>query len=408
MFPRAGAIAVALAATTLAACQTLPPPAAIDRSVVSPQYPLASNIDGCVDRFVPGADYFPDKVTFRHSRQLRVDYHGHYKILTFTPAVGTAEVLQYALVQCGTPPPQGFPDGRIVTVPMHRFTTSNHSILSAVTRLGLEDRLAGVANKLNITEPTIRALALTRQIAEVGSGTHSNIELAMAVAPDVHFTFYSAYPQSNMHPKLWELGVRALPLGDHMEPTPLGRAEWLAYLAVLSNLEDRASAYLAEVEREYDALRSLTADVTDRPIVMTGTSETRDIWDLRGHDNNFARLVHDAGGQYFWHEGGASSYVRPSYERILHASATAVLWIGGPNRVPTHEALVVNDARHAYMRPVQLGRVYALDRDGLGTWTYPWVDQSLDRPHAILADLIRVIHPEIALARQDVFIRPLE
>lgn len=255
----AGTFVTALAGATLAACQTVPPPPVTGRSIVSPRFPLASNIDGCVDRFAPEADYFPDRIAFRRSTQLRIAYHGHYKVLTFTPAVGTAEVLQYALVQCGTPPPPGFPDSRIVTVPMRRFTTSNHSILSAVTRLGLEDRLAGVANKLSITEPTIRALALTRQIAEVGSGTHSNIELAMAVAPDVHFTFYSAYPQSNMHPKLWELGVRALPMGDHMEPTPLGRAEWLAYLAALSNREGQALAHLTAVERDYEALRALSA-----------------------------------------------------------------------------------------------------------------------------------------------------
>jgi iron complex transport system substrate-binding protein len=329
-------------------------------------------------------------------------------VLTFTPAVGTAELLQYALVQCGAPAPAGFPEARIVTVPVRRFATSNHSVLSSIVRLGLADRLVGVANKLSITEPTIRQLAMTRAIAEVGSGTHSNIELAMAVMPDVYFTFYSAYPQGNLHPKLWELGVRALPMADHMEPTPLGRAEWFAYLALLVNRERDAAAYLAEVEADYERLRALTADVTERPIVMTGSSETRDIWDLRGHQNNFATLIHDAGGQYFWHDGGASSYVRPSYERVLYASGDAAIWIGGPNRVASHDELVARDGRHAFMQPVRLRRVYALDRDGLGTWTFPWVDQSLERPHAILADLIRVIHPAIAYAHRDVFIRALE
>lgn len=397
-----------LLALAVPACHTVPPPSAHPDDVVAVSMPLADNVDGCVDRFEPGADYFPDKVEFRHSAQLRVDYHGHYKVLTFTPAVGTAEVLQYALVQCGTPPPEGFPQARVVTVPARRLATANHSILSSIVRLGATDRLVGIANKLSITEPTIRRLALANLIAEVGSGTHSNIEMAMAMQPDVYFTFYSAYPQGNLHPRLWELGVHALPMADHMEPTPLGRAEWLSYLAVLLNRERSAAHYLATVERDYEQLRALTADVTDRPVVMTGSSETRDIWDLRGHQNNFAALIHDAGGRYFWDEGGASSYVRPSYERVLHASDRAVLWIGGPNRVAGLDDLVAADARHAFMRPVQLQRVYALDRDGLGTWTYPWVDQSLDRPDAILADLIRVIHPGIAYAHRDVFIRTLE
>jgi iron complex transport system substrate-binding protein len=372
-------------------------------------FPLTHNVDGCVQRFEPGADYFPEKLTFRHSSQLQVKYFGHYKVLTFTPAVGTAEVLEYALVQCGTPAPAGFPTARIVSVPIRRFATAKGSILSSIVRLGLTDSLVGVADKRGITEPTIQQLARSGAIAEVGSsGNHSNIERAIAVRPDVYFTFYSAYPQLNLHPKLWEVGVHALPMADHMEPTPLGRAEWFAYLALLVNRERDAAPYLAQVETEYQRLRALTADVTDRPIVMTGSRQTRDIWNLVGHQNNFATLIHDAGGQYFWREGGAGSDVRASYERVLHTSEDVAIWIGGPNRVASHDDLVARDARHAFMQPVRLRRVYALDRDGLDTWTFPWVDQSLERPQAILADLIRVIHPEIVYAHRDVFIRALE
>jgi iron complex transport system substrate-binding protein len=395
-------------AATTGACHAAVPPPPAESMPVTVTRPLHRNVDGCVDRFDAGADYFPDKVEFRHSTQLSVAYHGHYKVLTLTPAVGTAEVLQYALVQCGTPPPSDFPAARIVTVPMRRFTTSNHSILSAITRLGLEDRLVGVSSKLSITEPTIRALAMERAIAEVGSGTHSNIELAMAVAPDVHFTFYSAYPQSNMHPRLWEMGVRALPLADHMEPTPLGRAEWLLYLAALANREAEATAAFATIERRYEALRARTRDVRNRPTVMMGWSETRDVWDLRGGDNNFAALIHDAGGEYFWREGGTSSYVRPPYESVLYQSSYAMFWIGGPNRIASHRDLVEADARHAYVRPVLERRVFALDRGGVGTWTYPWVDQSLDRPDAILADLISVLHPDLTADDALVYVRALE
>lgn len=273
---------VATALLAVAACRTTAPPPVAGATAVAVTFPLARNVDGCVDRFDPSADYFPEKARFRHSTQLRVDYHGHYKILTFTPAVGTGEILQYALVQCGTPAPPRFPRARVVTVPMRRFTTSNHSILSTITRLELQDRLVGVANRLSITEPTIRTLALDRRIAEVGSGTHSNIELAMAVSPDVHFTFYSAYPQSNLHPRLWEMGVKALPLADHMEPTPLGRAEWLVYLGILTNRERSASRVFDSIESRYEALRARARGVTARPVVMTGRSDTRDSWDLRG------------------------------------------------------------------------------------------------------------------------------
>ena len=200
----------------------------------------------CVSNFDSSVDYFPRKTRFLHSAQIEVSYHGYYKVVSFTPAVDNKEALQYALVQCGTSSPPGFPPARVIEVPIRRFTTANHSILSAVTLLGVENRLAGVTNCHNITEPTIRELALEQEIPEVGGGTPSNIELAMAVNPDVHFTFYSAYPEFNLHPKLWEVGVTAFPMADHMESAPLGRAEWVKLLALLVNKEAHANEWFAE------------------------------------------------------------------------------------------------------------------------------------------------------------------
>lgn len=386
---------------------TVPPPVAWAETTV--EAPLQRNLrDTCVRDADPTRDYFPEKAAFRHSSQLEVVYHPTYKVVTFTPAVDTREVLRYALVQCGTTPPPGFDDAHTVEVPIRRFATAHHSILSTVTRLGLEGRLAGVANRRSITEPTIRRLAMDRQLPELGSGTHSSIEATIAVQPDVYFTFYSAYPQSNLHPQLWQMGVRALPMADHMEPTPLGRSDWLLFLALLTNQEGAAVPYLAQVEREYRALADRTRDVSVRPVVITGRTESRDTWDLPGHRNQLARLIHDAGGRYFFDRGGSSSYVRADYERTLWLAAPADAWVGGPNRIGSIGELLARDARHAWLRPVRRGHVWALDAGGESAWTYPYVDQSLDRPHVVLADLIRALHPDRLPDHADVFTRRLE
>jgi iron complex transport system substrate-binding protein len=244
----------------------------------------------------------------------------------------------------------------------------------------------------------------------VGGGTHSNIELAMAVDPDVYFTFYSAYPEFNLHPKLWEAGVTAFPMADHMETTPLGRAEWVKLLALLVNKEAQANEWFAGVEAEYEALKASTSNVADRPRVLYGSPDTRDSWQLRGDRNYFATLVRDAGGEYFWERGGASSLERGPYEEVLHDSASTAVWISasGLFGVDNIEQLIAKDARNAWLHPVKMRRVHSLDRGAAGAWTSPWGDQSLDQPHRALADLIRVIHPEIALAHEELFIRHLD
>lgn len=401
-------IAVLLAATGCYQMEAPPPPA---WALAPAGHAGIANLDnGCIGEFDPQLDYFPDKVTFEHSAQLAVEYHPSYKELVFTPAVDNKEQLRYALVQCGAPPPPGYPAARVIEVPIRRFTTENHSILSSVTLLGITDRLAGVASRYTITEPTIRELVLSRELAEVGGGTHSDIELAMAVAPDVHFTFYSVYPTWNLHPKLWELGVTAVPMADHMDTTPLGRAEWVKLLSLFVNREAQANEWFRGVAGQYEQLSALTADVTHRPRVLYGTPDTRGSWELRGDTNHFARLIHDAGGEYFWERGGASSWEHAPYEEALYGSATTMLWIGGMGLtgIDSIDQLLAKDSRFEWLRPVRMERVHALDRGGAGAWTAPWTDQSMDKPHRLLADLIRVLHPSIAVEHKEMFLRTLE
>lgn len=399
-----------IAAIAVGGChQTQPLPPAQWSVADSALVGVENLAEGCIAEFDADLDYFPHKNAFRHSAQLEVRYHGYYKEVLFTPAVDNKEVLRYAFVQCGAPAPPDFRSSRVIQVPIRRFATENHSILSAVTLLGVEDRLAGVASRFNITEPTIRELAVAREIPEVGGGTHSSIELAMAVDPDVHFTFYSVYPEWNLHPKLWEVGVTAFPMADHMETTPLGRAEWVKLLALLTNQEAQAGPWFDETRQAYDAIRALTADVEHRPQVLYGSPATRDSWEVRGDRNHFAQLIRDAGGEYFWERGGASSYEFGPYEETLHRSAQTVVWVGsmGLTGIDSIEQLLAKDGRSAWLRPVQMERVYALDRGAAGAWTSPWTDQSIDKPHRALADLVRVIHPQIAVEHEEYFIRQL-
>jgi iron complex transport system substrate-binding protein len=51
--------------------------------------PTANILDGCVADYDPAVDYFPNKLEFRHSVQLAVSYHRHYKVITFKPSVAT-------------------------------------------------------------------------------------------------------------------------------------------------------------------------------------------------------------------------------------------------------------------------------------------------------------------------------
>jgi iron complex transport system substrate-binding protein len=371
---------------------------------------VTSNIShGCVSNYDPAIDYFPEKIQFRHSVQLSVSYHKHYKVVTFRPSVATQEELRYALVQCGAPIPEGFRATEVVTVPVPTFATMNQSMGSTVHLFGLTDRLTGISSIRAYTVPEIVKRHEEGKIHELGGGTHSNIENTLAVRPDLYFTFYSAYPQYNMHPKLWEVGIKAAPFSDHTETTPLGRAEWMKYLALFFNAEAPAQKHFDGVEARYTELAGLTRNVTDRPEIMVGNPFGKDHWHLHGGRNHLAGLIHDAGGTYFWQRDQiAGSLVYASFEQVFEDAADVVMWTPPTFSGKSLGTIVGLDGRLTHLRPVKQKQVHGWVGGSSIPWRYPSSDQSLDKPHILLADLISVLHPELLPGHARVYLQHLE
>jgi iron complex transport system substrate-binding protein len=392
------------------ACKLTRTPEARPTTRVEVSSSLVSNIlDGCVAKYDPAIDYFPEKLEFRHSVQLTVSYYKHYKVITFKPSVATQEELRYVLVQCGTPAPEGFGPNQIVTVPVPTFATMNQSMGSAIALFGLTDRLTGISSIRAYTVPEILRRHKEGKVHELGGGTHSNIENTLAVRPDLYFTFYSAYPQYNMHPKLWEVGIKAVPFSDHTETTPLGHAEWINYLALFFNAEGRAARHFDIVERAYWQLAERTRGVKHRPEVMVGSSQSKDHWFLHGGRNYMAGLIYDAGGKYFWHRDEiAGSLVYASFEQVFDESADVVMWTPPSYSGSSLGTLIGLDRRLVHFRPVKERNVHGWVKGSSIPWRYPSGDQALDKPHVLLADLMSVLHPELLPDHARMYLQPLE
>lgn len=362
----------------------------------------------CLENFRSEIDYFPEKIGFNYSTQLTVSYHKHYKLVRFKPGVDTGERLEYLLVQCGAPRPEGFERAVTVQVPINSFVTENQSVLAAAVDLGIEDHIVGIASTRGVTLPTIVARIESGKILDIGGGTHSTIERILEADPDVLFTFYSAYPDYNQHPKLWEMGIRAIGQADHLESHPLGRAEWLKFLALLTNQESKANEIFASIERQYQDLAARAMSVAMRPKVLFGEAAGRDTWERHGGRNHLARLVWDAGGEFFSKDAIAGSWVLSNFEEMYERGESASFWIGGPQGFDELLAFKASNPRNDWFRPVREHRVFTYDKGNQGMWKYPWVDQGMTRPHQALADVLRILHPELIDAAESRFIRKLK
>ncbi|WP_341666616.1 ABC transporter substrate-binding protein [Alcaligenes sp. SDU_A2] len=372
--------------------------------------PPARNLDSaCVADYRPDVDYFPEKTQFRHSTQLQIEYGLHYKRVRFTPSVAKGEVLEYLFVQCGTPIPKHRPHTPVVLVPIQRLVTGNSAMLGALDELGLVDRLYGAENTRSISVASIRERVALGLVHDMWGHGHATIEQVMAVRPDVYLSFYSAYPAGNLHPRLWELGVRAIAQADHHETHPLGRAEWIKLLAVMANREAVAEQKFEQIEQQYRQWQALVSNVEHRPSVMTGFAAGRDVFETHGSHNHSAQLIHDAGGHYVLADGQTSSLIYLPIEKVYAHAAQANRWLGTLGGQRSVQSLIASNALHGAFQPAITRQVYAWDRGYSGAWVYPFHDQSMTTPHIQLAEAISALHPERLALKDDElrFIRKL-
>jgi len=356
--------------------------------------PNANLTNACPAGHNPAFDYFPDKVTVEHARQFSVSYHGHYKRLTFRPSVKHEQPEEFLLVQCGTPVPAHDSRTRVVTVPAQRFVLTNLAFISAAVRMGLLDQLIGISSINGVSHPAVLERHSAGRLKEVGTGPHSSVELAMAVDTEILFTFYSAWPNYNTHPKLWEVGIQGIPTADHFESTTLGRTEWIKFLALFFNREREANEIFAPVARRYQELQSRVRNPATRPDVLVGWPSGRDIWNLNGSRNFFASLIHDAGGEYFWQDDLALSLVPVNMERAFDQQRDSLFYISRSYSASTRAALAGKNPVMPHLRAFSQNQIWSPDKNTQLHRKTPWQDQSLDHPDVVLADLIFVLHPE--------------
>ncbi len=376
------------------------------------------NLDAsCVLNWRADVDYFPQKTSFRHSVQLQVEYARHYKRVLFMPSVTTGEQLEFLLVQCGTPVPPHGPHTQVIQIPVHRLVTGNSAMLGALDQLGLVDRLRGSESTRAATVPAVRERIEQGLVQEMSGYGHASIEPVIAVQADVFLSFYSAYPEGNVHPRLRELGVRAVPQADHHETHPLGRAEWIKLLALLTNREAQAERQFAPVEAEYLRLAALVHGVASRPLVMAGFASGKDSFEIFGGRNHRAQLIRDAGGRYVLDADPrsarkTSSLIYVPFETVYALGHDASYWLDAAGGKATTRELIDANPLNGWFAATRSGNVYAWDLGYIGAWASPYRDQSMNAPDVLLAEAIAALHPELAVlvgaGRPNQFLRRLQ
>ncbi|MCS6870469.1 MAG: ABC transporter substrate-binding protein [Anaerolineae bacterium] len=368
-----------------------------------------TNPTQCITNFDPNVDYFPQKTEIAFATGFSVQYNKHYKVVRVTrPWAGAERGFTYVLVQCGAPTPKDeqLKDATVVEVPIRKLISMSTTYLPHLVELNVLDALVGVDTLQYVSTPEIVALGKAGKLTEIGSGAQVNVEQVALIAPDLIMTYGSGFPDYDAHPKLIEAGYKVALNGEFAENTPLGRAEWIKFTALFFNAEARANAYFEGVVKEYQRLVALTERVSTRPSVLINTP-FQDVWYIPGGKSFAARFLLDAGASYAWADDESTGSLPLSIEDVFAKAGNAEFWVN-VGFFGSLKDLEAADARFAQFAAFKNGKVFNNDKRTNENFGNDYFESGVIRPHVILADLIKIFHPELLPDHELVYYRQLK
>lgn len=302
----------------------------------------------------------------------------------------------------GETPPAGF-DGQVMEGDAKRIIVMSSTNLAAFEALGVPECVVGVSGKRFISSKWLAENDET--VTDVGYDGNIDFEAVISARPDLVLLYGLAGP-SLMEPKLRELGIPFLYVADYLEESPLGKAEWIVALAELVGARTDGENLFVDIPEKYFALKALVdSSKPKRPKVMLN-APYGDAWFLPSGETYFAKLLADAGADYMNADVKGNESKPISLEKAYSMMSEADYWLN-PGSAQSLAQLEREFPRFADVPSMVNGTVYNNNRRSTPGGGNDFFESGIVNPHLVLADLIRIFHPELLPDSQFVYYKKL-
>lgn len=275
--------------------------------------------------------------------------------------------------------------------PARRIVCMSSSYVAMLSELGHEENIVGVSGIDFISNQYI--CNNRDKIGDVGYDNNINYELLISLQPDL-VLLYGITGANSMETRLEELGIPYIYLGEYVESSPLGKAEWLVVIGEMIGCPEVARNRFSEIATCYEQLSERTRKTNSTPRVMLNTPY-RDSWFIPSQQSYMVQLINDAGAKCYTCSADGNTSQPIDMELAYVWAAEADFWLNvGPYN--TIAELIRQNPKFADIKTVSKRQVYnnnarQTPRGGSDFW-----ESGVVRPDRILQDLITIFHPNLS------------
>ena len=328
-----------------------------------------------------------DSVFF--AKGFQIETHDGYTLVTVRNPWNNKLVLQrYVLVPKTDSLPKNLPEGTLIRTPLVRTVCYGSVQCGFMAEFDALNTVVGVCEPQYIHIPYVQENVQNGKIANLGQAANPDLEKIMMIEPEALFT---APIENSGYGQTAKLKIPFIECVDYMEPTPLGRAEWIRFLALFFEKKEVADSLFKETVNRYAEFVRLTENVAKRPSVFAEKLYSG-IWYQPGGNSYIAQLFHDAGANYLWKEDTNTGSIGLTFESVLDKSEKADFWMikyAGLTAM-TYCELLQENQNYALFDAYKKRNVYICNT---GKVTY-YEDLPI-HPDLILKDMVRIFHPEL-------------
>ncbi|GHM99415.1 ABC transporter substrate-binding protein [Cytophagales bacterium WSM2-2] len=336
----------------------------------------------------------PVEVTLKYAQGFTVKaINADSKLVTITyPYQGATSGYEYLLVKKGKEVPEHGKDVQVVTVPIESIVCTSTTHIPLLDYLNESEKLVGFPTTDYISSEKMRQRIDAGKVKELGIDKGMNIEELFVLKPAMVMGYAMSSDLGQLK-KIKDLGVPIVINAEYLEKHPLGRAEWIKFMALFFNKEAMADSVFKSIENEYMTAQSLAKNSSTKPTVMSGVVYG-DAWFMPGGKNYAAYLLNDAGSNYLWNDTESNGFLEVSFESVFAKAKDADLWIG-VGSFKTLKEIESAEKRYALFKPFKDKNVYTYNARIGAKGGSEFLELGYLRPDLILKDLVKIAHPEL-------------